>query len=209
MSVHDSFEWAHVKFWGFMSVVGCLTIGVANAGSVQQVVQNAPEAIAQVAQDVKEAGRSTAIALGLIKEFEGLDLSAYLDPAGIPTIGYGTTIYPDGRPVKLGDTIAQQQAEEYLQHDMKVFEQAVTSNVQIPLTDAEKAALTSFTYNVGVGGLKQSTALRRLNAGDRQGAAEALTWWNKAQVNGQMQTLPGLERRRQEERKLFLSGAPR
>lgn len=140
--------------------------------------------------------------LELIKRFEGLELEAYQDVAGIWTIGYGHI--NTARP---GMRITEQQAEELLHQDLQRFEEGVERLVKVPLNDNEYSALVSFSFNVGVNALAGSTALRRLNKGDRIGAAEALEWWNKARVNGVLQEVRGLTRRRAAEKALFLKPA--
>ncbi|MEO0456782.1 MAG: glycoside hydrolase family protein, partial [Cyanobacteria bacterium P01_A01_bin.114] len=92
-----------------------------------------------------------------IKAHEGLRLNAYLDPVGVPTIGWGTTRYPDGQPVQLGDTLTPEQAEQYLRYDLAQAQAAVRHTIKTPLRAAELQALTSFTYNVGAEALKTST----------------------------------------------------
>lgn len=83
--------------------------------------------------------------LDLIKKFEGLRLWAYLDPAGIPTIGYGTIRYPNGQKVKLGDEITEQQAEAYLLNERSKFAKKVDELVDIfPLNQNQFNALVSF-----------------------------------------------------------------
>ncbi len=137
----------------------------------------------------------------LIKRFEGLELEAYQDIAGIWTIGYGHT----GPDVEPGMKISERDAEELLRRDLKPREQAVDSAVRVPLNQNEFDALVSFVYNVGIGALRSSTALKRLNKGNRVGAADALTWWNKATVGGVLREVTGLTRRRAAERALFLT----
>ena len=132
--------------------------------------------------------------LDLIKQFEGLYLKAYRCPAGVPTIGYGHTA-----GVAMGQTITQQQADDYLRRDVRQFERAVSRLVRVPLTQGQFDALVSFAFNLGEGALAQSTLLRLLNAGDYSGAAAQFDRWNKA--GGRV--LPGLVRRRAAERALF------
>lgn len=132
--------------------------------------------------------------LDLIKQFEGLYLKAYRCPAGVPTIGYGHTA-----GVAMGQTITQQQADDYLRRDVRQFERAVSRLVTVPLTQGQFDALVSFAFNLGDGALAQSTMLRLLNAGDYTGAAAQFDRWNKA--GGRV--LPGLVRRRAAERALF------
>lgn len=138
--------------------------------------------------------------VALIKRFEGLELEAYQDIAGIWTIGYGHT----GPDVKPGMKITEAEAEALLKKDLKPREEAIERLVKVPLNQNEFDALVSFVYNVGVEAFRKSTALKRLNNGDRIGAAEALTWWNKATVDGVLREVAGLTRRRAAERALFL-----
>lgn len=138
--------------------------------------------------------------LALIKNFEGLRLDAYICPAGVPTIGYGTTKV-NGQAVKVPSTITESQANDYLKSDVKTFEQAVNSAVTVPVTQNQFDALVSFTYNLGPGNLRSSTLLKKLNAKDYAGAADEFPKWNKS--GGK--ELAGLTRRRNAERDLFLS----
>ncbi|GJL92008.1 glycoside hydrolase family protein [Hyphococcus sp.] len=139
--------------------------------------------------------------IALLKRFEGLELEAYQDIAGIWTIGYGHT----GPDVQPGMKISERDAEELLRRDLKPREQAVASAAKPPLNQNEFDALVSFVYNVGANAYRGSTALKRLNKGDRIGAADALTWWNKATVDGVLREVVGLTRRRAAERALFLT----
>lgn len=146
---------------------------------------------------VNEAG------IRLIKEFEGLRLKPYLCSAGVPTIGYGTTVYPDGKKVSLKDpAITEEQANHFLMHDVNKVAERVSKLLKVPVSDNEFAALVSFAYNVGVSALASSTLLRMLNSkSDKLQVADQFLRWNK--VKG-VESL-GLTRRRQEERKLFLT----
>jgi len=153
--------------------------------------------------------------VALIKEFEGFSANAYPDPksGGVPyTIGNGTTRYPDGKPVALGDVCTKEQAEQYLRHDLKKFESAVSAAVNVPLTQGQFDAMVSIVYNVGPGSKakagiimlkdgKPSTLLRKLNAGDYRGAADEFLKW----VSPGTKVEGGLRRRRTAERQLFLS----
>ena len=140
--------------------------------------------------------------IDLIKRFEGLELEAYQDIAGVWTIGYGHI-----ETAKPGMRITEREAEALLQRDLKPREQAVGRIVSVPLNQNEFDALVSFVYNVGVEAFRRSTARRRLNNNDRIGAADALTWWNKATVGGVLREVTGLTRRRAAERALFLTPA--
>jgi len=136
----------------------------------------------------------------LIKEFEGLRLRAYRCPAGVPTIGYGTTVYPTGYKVQLGEQITAEQAEEYLRSDLRAFERNVERMVLVPVNPNEFSALVSFAYNLGAEALRKSTLLRLLNAHNYTGAAEQFGRWTYAAGK----QLPGLVRRRAAERALFI-----
>lgn len=140
--------------------------------------------------------------LDLVKHFEGLFLTAYLDPVGVWTIGYGNT----GPEATSGNTITEQRADELLRQDMADAEDAVSRHITVTLSQKEFDALTSFAFNVGGGNLWRSTLRRKLNAGDRQGAADELLRWNKGRVNGVLTELAGLTRRRKSEREFFLTG---
>ena len=138
--------------------------------------------------------------INLIKSFEGLRLKAYDDGVGVWTIGFGTIKYPNGIRVKAGDSCTSQQAEDYLRNDLTSFENAVNRLVKAKLNQNQFDALVSFTYNLGETNLGKSTLLKKLNAGDYQGAADQFLVWNKA--GGKV--MNGLTRRREAERALFL-----
>lgn len=142
-------------------------------------------------------------ALKIIKGFEGCHLHAYLCPAGVPTLGWGSTQI-NGRAVQLGDTITQAQADDQLKQ--QVLHQYAPGVLRlIPSASKWKAdqiaAITSFAYNVGLAALEGSTLRQRLNAGEpaAQVVAEELPRWNK----GNSGPLPGLVRRRAAEVALF------
>ena len=143
--------------------------------------------------------------INLIKTFEGLRLEAYLDPVGIVTIGYGYTNDAGFGPgVKLGDKWSKRLAEEMLALGLEKFGQTILPMMTRAPTQSQFGAMLSLVWNIGVGSFSRSTCLKRFNAGDIEGAAEALTWFNKA--GGKV--IRGLVRRREAERKLFLSDAP-
>ncbi|GGA41601.1 glycoside hydrolase family protein [Okeania sp. KiyG1] len=141
--------------------------------------------------------------LNLIKKWEGLYLDAYLDPVGIPTIGYGTIRYPNGKKVQLGERITERNAEFYLKYQCDKVAEIVSRLVKVPLNQNQFDALVSFCYNVGTGAFERSTMLRKLNQGDYQGAANEFPRWVNGVVNGVKQPLPGLVSRRADEQKLF------
>ena len=140
--------------------------------------------------------------LYIIKKYEGLKLEAYICPANIPTIGFGSTFYPDGRRVKLGDKITLQEAESILLHDIKRFEKEVRNAVKIEITNNQLSALISFTYNVGASAFRKSTLLKKVNANptDLTIHNEFMRW---TRAGGKV--LPGLVKRRAEESKLYFT----
>lgn len=151
----------------------------------------------------KSGRRINAAGMALIKDSEGCSLEAYKDPVGVWTIGYGHT----GSDVAPGLIISQGRADQLLQEDLAKFEAGVSDLVKVPISDNQFAALVSFAYNLGLAALADSTLLRKLNAGDYQGAAEEFPRW----VNAGGQRLPGLVTRRERERRLFAPpglGAP-
>lgn len=140
--------------------------------------------------------------IALIKAHEGLRLEAYPDPAhgwSVPTVGYGHTSAAGPPKVERGMKITEAGADAILRQDLAKFEKYVTDAVKVPLSQNEFDALVSFTFNLGPGNLRSSTLLRKLNAGDRAGAADEFGKWVKA--GGR--TLPGLVKRREAERALF------
>ncbi|WP_157796254.1 LysM peptidoglycan-binding domain-containing protein [Bacillus xiapuensis] len=143
--------------------------------------------------------------VNLIKEFEGLRLTAYYDSVGVLTIGYGhtnNTASADKYPVYPGQTITASKAEEILKADLITYENAVNSYVTYPINQNQFDALVSFSFNLGTGALRTSTLLAKLNAGDVQGAADEFDRW----VYAGGQILAGLVRRRAAEKALFLEG---
>lgn len=136
----------------------------------------------------------------LISNFEGLKLEAYYDSAGVCTIGYGTTIYPNRNPVQINDRCTIEQAKVFMHHDLAHFEKAVSSSVKVTLTQNQFDALVSLTYNIGIGAFKNSTLLKLLNQGDYMGASQQFDVWIKA--GGQ--TVQGLVNRRAVEKAHFL-----
>jgi lysozyme len=139
----------------------------------------------------------------IVKEFEGCHLQAYLCPAGVPTIGWGSTSI-NGRAVQMGQTITQAQADAQLDADLQRFYDALAR--AIPAVAGwppnRAAALVSWTYNVGVGAMQDSTLRKRMLAGEDpiKVAREELPRWNKADGR----ELAGLTRRRAAEVALFV-----
>lgn len=143
------------------------------------------------------------MALKVIKQFEGLSLVPYKDTGGVWTIGYGHKILPSEQYYPYGPVkeITVQEADNLLGQDTHTASNAIADYVTVPLTANQKDALTSFAYNVGVNAFAGSTLLKKLNAGDYQGAANEFLKWNHD--NGVV--VAGLTARREAERNLFLT----
>jgi len=144
----------------------------------------------------------------IIKNFEGLRLTAYRDVAGVWAIGYGSTMYHDGKRIRPGDKLANEtQADALFRNTLGQYEQAVNQFVKVPLSQNQFDALVSFTYNEGTGALKESSLLLKLNEKDYAAAAAHLMAWNKITdpKTGEKVVCDTLVQRRREESRLFLS----
>jgi lysozyme len=133
--------------------------------------------------------------LDYIIEEEGKRNKAYKDVKGLWTIGVGHLIRP-GEQHLITATLTDEEVKDLLKEDLKWCSEAVESAVKVPLAQAQFDALYSLCFNIGGTAFKNSTVVRRLNAGDYKGAADAILMWNKPAV---------LEKRRRRERELFLS----
>jgi len=142
-----------------------------------------------------------------LKKHEGFSATVYLDAAGLPTIGYGHKLkrgesFPDG--------VDEATAIGLLAGDIQDAEDAVNAGVIVPwgapLSQARFDALVSFAYNVGAGAFAGSTLLKKLNAGDLDGAAAEFARWNKIHVAGELVANAGLSARRDAEARLFSTG---
>ena len=141
--------------------------------------------------------------LEIIKKHEGLRLKPYLCPAGVPTIGYGATYYPYGDKVYMSDeAITEEYAEKILKEMLINYEDGVERYVQVELNQNQFDALVSFYYNLGLGSLKSSTLLKRINNNpcDPDIKNQFKRW-----VKAGGKTLSGLVKRREEESKLYFS----
>lgn len=142
------------------------------------------------------------IAAELCRTFEGFRSKPYLCPAGIPTIGYGSTYYADGRKVSLDDQpITREEADAILLHELNTTYAPGVMRQCPQLWKNKQAfnAVVDFTYNLGIGRLQTSTLKRKINAEDWHGAKEQLMLW----VRGGGKVLPGLVKRRQAEAALL------
>jgi len=142
-----------------------------------------------------------------IKSKEGLKLKAYQDSAGIWIIGYGTIIYEDHSPVKKGDVITQQRAEQLIEKE--IISKSAKVNAAVTSTAINQNqfdALVSFSYNVGAGALLSSTLLKRVKTNPVDPKIRyAFMMWNKAHVNGKLVAVQGLTNRRKAEADLYFS----
>ena len=129
----------------------------------------------------------------LLKKFEGCKLKAYRCPANVCTIGYGHTSAAGAPQVADGMIITQADADAILNRDIVKYEIAVMDLVKVKLTQNQFDVLVDFAYNAGVGNLKSSTMLKKVNAGDLDAVPAELMKWTK----GGGKVLPGLVRRRQ------------
>lgn len=146
--------------------------------------------------------------LRLIQEFEGFSTKPYKCSAGVWTIGYGSTYYPNGLRVTAKDAPITREYAEIVQKNViaKDYDPIINSLLKSEIDRGFVSqnmfdAVISLTYNIGASGFKRSSVLRHLKNGDKLQAADAFLLWNKA--GGKV--LKGLVRRREKERKLFLS----
>lgn len=139
-------------------------------------------------------------AINILKSYEGLSLEAYPE-ADYWLIGYGYK----NPSIHAGMSISPKTAERYLRNDLKAREDFVRSVVKVRVNENEFSALVALSYNIGNGSLKNSTALRLLNEGDRRAAADAFMMWNKVKRDGALMESTQLTARREAERDLFLA----
>ncbi|OOF85151.1 muraminidase [Rodentibacter ratti] len=130
---------------------------------------------------------------------EGERLTAYQDIVGIWTIGVGHTGQVDGKPVAKGMTISKEKSREILKADLARFENAINASVSVPLKQNQFDALVSLAFNIGEGAFRRSILLRKLNAGDYNGASQQFLVWKNA--GGRVSQ--GLLNRRKREKALF------
>jgi lysozyme len=138
------------------------------------------------------------IAASLCKQYEGFRSKPYLCPAGVATIGYGSTYYSDGRKVTLQDPpMDEPTASALLMYELQhTYLPGTLRNCPILATDERRLnAVVDFCYNLGIGRLQTSTLKRKINAQDWEGAKEELKKWNK----GGGKVLAGLDKRRKSE----------
>lgn len=151
--------------------------------------------------------------INLMKRYEGFRSAPYRDMVGVNTIGYGNTYYPDRRKVQLSDKHLTEPQAEQLAMDIinldfapavnKIFKDEIASG---KLNQNMFDALVSLAYNIGVSALANSNSVTgNIKKGNYKAAADGFLLWNKGRVNGKLEAINGLTRRRKEERELFLS----
>jgi GH24 family phage-related lysozyme (muramidase) len=181
-----------------------MTVSIGTGAPEPQPVPAAPTPATNQRSETGSTGKINAAGLDIVKSFEGMRTTAYPDPGtgGEPwTIGYGHTSAAGPPQVYPGLTITRAEAEEILQRDLIKYEKAVTEAVTRNPTSDQYSAMVSFTFNVGPAAFRDSTLLRKHNAGDFAGAANEFLRWVYAGGN----VMPGLQRRRNAERALYLS----
>jgi lysozyme len=144
--------------------------------------------------------------VNLIKSFEGFRADAYPDPgtgAEPWTIGYGSTLTATGERVHRGMKVTEEEAVALLAATLGKYEAAVSKAVTQPLKQHQFDACVSLCYNIGAGNFSGSTLVKHLNAGHFNQAADAFLSWKRAAGR----VMPGLIRRRQAERLMFLGGS--
>jgi lysozyme len=142
--------------------------------------------------------------IDLIKQFEGYKSKSYLCPAGVPTIGFGSTMYNNGFKVKLGDVINEKEAENLLMWELK--SKAISLH-GLNLNQNQIDACLSFVYNLGIGAFAKSTLKKKIQANPNDASIkDEFMKWNKARVGGKLVALRGLTRRRIAEAELYFKG---
>ena len=149
----------------------------------------------------KRSAGVAALAVALVGGLEGVRTVAYYDPPRIPTICYGET-----RGVKMGDTATMAECKAMLNKSLAEFSGHIDKCLPASLPDAPYVAFLSAAYNIGPVAFCGSSMARKASTGDVRGACDSLLLWDKVTIAGAKVRLPGLTKRRQEERALCLSG---
>lgn len=139
--------------------------------------------------------------IDLVKKFEGLFLQSYYCPAQIVTIGWGSTMYKDGKKIKMGEVITLADAEDLLMWELNKKTIALHG---LKLNQNQFDSCLSFIYNLGIGAFNKSTLLKKIKVNpDDATIKDEFMKWNKARVNGQLVVLKGLTNRRTAEVALY------
>ena len=135
----------------------------------------------------------------LIKKYEGYSGVAYLCPAKVPTIGWGSTMYDNGEPVKIGDVISKARAEDLLNYEVRHFSDKI-NRLELGLNQNQFDSIVSLVYNIGIQAFRKSTILRLIsqNPNSLDIAVQFGRW-----VYGGGKMLPGLVKRRADEMELY------
>jgi lysozyme len=137
-----------------------------------------------------------------IQHHEGLRLDAYVPVKGDKvTIAHGSTTYPDGSPIKMGDKVTREKATAMLKHDVDKFHTAMVKCINVPISQNEYDAFISLTYNIGSSAFCSSTLVKKLNQKDYAGACSEILRWNR--FKGEI--LKGLDNRRKTEYKTCMN----
>lgn len=139
-------------------------------------------------------GGAIAIATVLIPHLEGVEYKPYKDIGGVWTVCNGIT----GQDVIVGKTYTEKECKELLQKHLVPYAKSVERSVKVPASEYQKAALISFSFNVGVNAFERSSLLRYLNSGESKKACDALRQW----VYVDKKKIPGLMNRREIEREI-------
>ena len=192
--------------------------GGGSLRAVQNLIDNTDKAVDILSKpdtELKPVGELKLSKRGadLMKRYEGFSSAPYIDMVGVSTIGYGNTYYPDRRKVKMTDKNltepqAAQLAMDIINLDFapavnKIFKDEIAAG---KLNQNMFDALVSLAYNIGTSALANSNSVTgNIKKGNYKAAADGFLLWNKGRVNGKLQAINGLTRRRKEERELFLS----
>lgn len=143
--------------------------------------------------------------IALIHKYESFRNNVYECPAGVPTIGWGSTYYEDGSKVSLSDEpISRKRADELFKNILSKFEKKVSKLVNVPLDQPQFDSLVSLIYNIGESNFKRSTLLKKINKDSYDRSIESeFKRWNKGRVKGKLVVMKGLTRRRNEEAYLY------
>jgi len=138
--------------------------------------------------------------IAIIRKYEGLKLRAYICPAGLNTIGYGSTFYENGTKVQPNDVITMDRADKLLHFQVKLFADEVKRVVKSNINENQLGALVSFCFNVGGAAFGKSTLCKKVNANPNDPTIrdEFMRW-----TRGGGKVLPGLVKRREEEANLY------
>lgn len=186
-------------------------------GALELLALTDPEALKTVLMQVNgwSDGKQMQLSdagMAMLNELEGFRAKPYRDTGKLPTIGYGSTYYPDGRAVSMSDKpVTRSEAARIKQ---AVLNQDFSPAVNLMFADEIESgkltqnmfdALISLVYNIGIQGLKGSSVYRNIKAGNYAAAADSFLPWNKVRKNGKLEIEPGLVTRRHKERTLFLA----